>query len=109
MNPLQLAQAQATTQLRYRWIRQLLSAVVRLEELGYTHGDLAVQNIGIDNNDCLKLFNFGNATNKADETFNHALKKDHTGLATCLYFLFQAWTQWQTRKTGAKFIAFKEN
>jgi len=87
LNPLQLAQAQATTRLRYRWIRQLLSAVVRLEELNYTHGDLAVQNIGIDNNDCLKLFDFGNATRKADETFNHALEKDHTGLATCLYFL----------------------
>lgn len=86
-NPLQLAQAQATTRLRYRWIRQLLSAVVRLEVLGYTHGDLTVQNIGIDNNDCLKLFDFGNATNKADETFNHTLAKDHSGLATCLYFL----------------------
>ena len=86
-NPLQLAQTQATTQLRYCWIRQLLSAVVRLEELGYTHGDLAIQNIGIDNNNCLKLFDFGNATNKSDETFNHALEKDHTGLATCLYFL----------------------
>ena len=87
MKPLQLAQAQATKRVRYRWIRQLLSAVVSLGALGYTHGDLAVQNIGIDNDDCLKLFDFGNATNKADESFKHALEKDHSGLATCLYFL----------------------
>lgn len=87
INPLQLAQAQATKRLRYCWIRQLLSAVVRLEELGYTHGDLALQNIGIDGNDCLKLFDFGNATSKMDDTFQHMLEKDHSGLATCLYFL----------------------
>ncbi|KAI4176442.1 MAG: hypothetical protein LQ343_000978 [Gyalolechia ehrenbergii] len=86
-NPLQLAQAQATTQLRYRWIRQLLSAVTWLEELGYAHGDLAIQNIGIDNHNCLKLFDLGNATNKADETFHYTLEKDHLGLANCLYFL----------------------
>jgi len=87
LKPLQLAQAQATNQLQYRWIRQLLSAVVRLEELGYTHGDLAVQNIGIDDNDCLKIFDFGSATNKADGTFNYTLEKDYTGLSTCMYFL----------------------
>lgn len=87
INPLQLAQAQATKQLRYRWIRQLLSAVVKLEELGYTHGDLTVQNIGIDDNDCLKLFDFGNATSKMNDDFQNTLKKDHSGLATCLYFL----------------------
>lgn len=87
INPLQLAQAQATKQLRYRWIRQLLSAVVKLEELGYTHGDLTVQNIGIDDNGCLKLFDFGNTTSKMDDSFQNTLKKDHSGLATCLYFL----------------------
>ncbi len=87
LNPLQVAQAQANKHLRYHWIRQLLSAVARLEELGYTHGDLAVRNIGIDENDCLKIFDFGNATNKGEETFNHTLMKDHTGLATCIYFL----------------------
>ena len=87
INPLQLAQAQATKQLQYCWIRQLLSAVVRLEELGYTHGDLTVQNIGVDGNDCLKLFDFGNATSKTDDTFKRTLEKDHSGLATCLYFL----------------------
>ena len=87
VNPLQLAQAQATIKLRYSWIRQLLSAVVWLEELGYIHGDLAVHNIGIDDHDCLKLFDFGNATNNMDETFKYSLARDHTGLATCLYFL----------------------
>ena len=87
INPLQLAQAQATKQLRYRWIRQLLSAIVKLEEFGYTHGDLTVQNIGIDDNDCLKLFDFGNATSKMNDDFQNTLKKDHSGLATCLYFL----------------------
>lgn len=87
IKPLQLAQAQATKQLRYRWIRHLLSAVVKLEELGYTHGDLTVQNIGIDDNDSLKLFDFGNATSKMDDSFQDTLKEDHSGLATCLYFL----------------------
>lgn len=87
LHPLQLAQAQATKQSRYRWIRQLLSAVIHLEVLGYTHGDLAVRNIGIDDNDCLKLFDFGSATYKADDTFNHTLEKDHTGLSTCMYFI----------------------
>lgn len=87
INPLKLAQAQAPKQLRYRWIRQLLSAVVKLEELDYAHGDLTVQNIGIDDNDCLKLFDFGNATSKMDDNFQNTLKKDHFGLATCLYFL----------------------
>lgn len=87
IDPLQLAQAQATKQLRYRWIRQLLSAVVKLKELGYTHGDLTVQNIGINDNDCLKLFDFGNATSKLNVIFQPTLEKDHSGLATCLYFL----------------------
>jgi len=87
LHPLQLAQAQANKHLRYRWIRQLLSAVARLEEMGYTHGDLAVRNIGIDDNDCLEIFDFGNATNKGEESFNHTLEKDHTGLATYIYFL----------------------
>lgn len=87
LNPLQLAQSQATKQSRYRWIRQLLNAVVQLEELGYTHGDLAVRNIGIDDDDCLKLFDFGSATYKADDTFNRTLENDHTGLSTCLHFI----------------------
>ncbi len=87
LNPLHSAQAQANKQLRFRWIRQLLSAVTHLEELGYTHGDLAVQNIGIDDNDCLKMFDFGSATHKEDDTFNYTSEKDHTGLSTCLYFL----------------------
>ena len=87
IQPLELAQAQATTQLRYCRVRQLLSAFVRLEELGYTHGDLAVQNIGIDVNDSLKLFDFGNATSSMDDNFKQELKKDNLGLATCIYFL----------------------
>ena len=87
IHPLQLAQAEATKELRLRWIRQLLGAIVKLEELGYIHGDLAIQNLAVDSNDCLKLFDFGSATSKSDDTFNHTLRNDHSGLATCLYFL----------------------
>lgn len=87
ISPLQLAQAQVTEQLRYCWIRQLLSTIVQLEELGFTHSDLTVQNIGIDDNDYLKLFDFGSVTRNTHNTFYQALEKDRINLATCLYFL----------------------
>ena len=85
--PLELAQAPANKQLRHRWVRQLMSAVTWLEGLGYTHGDLAVQNIGVDSNDCLKLFDFGASTSKTHHAFNHVAEKDRTGLATCIHFI----------------------
>ena len=60
---------------------------MQLEELGFTHGDLTVQNINIDDNNCLKLFNLDSVMRKTHNTFHHTLKKNHINLMTYLYFL----------------------
>ena len=73
--------------LRQSWIRQLLDALCWLECLGYTHGDLNVRNIGVDNNGCLKLFDFSEVTSESQVSFKHAREKDHWGLASCLHFI----------------------
>lgn len=44
--------------MRLIGIRQLLSALEWLENLEYTHGDLKVDNIGIDENNQLQVFDF---------------------------------------------------
>ncbi len=67
-----------------------MSAIAWLEGLGYTHGDLAVQNIGVDSNNCLKLFDFGASTSRTHHAFNHVTEKDHTGLATCILHTFRS-------------------
>jgi len=87
MSPLELVLEHADQTMRHRWVRQLLSAVTWLETLGYTHGDMEIRNIRTDKSNCLKLFDFGTATRHDNEDFNSKIKKDHSGLATCIHFI----------------------
>ncbi|PGH14262.1 serine/threonine protein kinase [Polytolypa hystricis UAMH7299] len=45
----------------FRWIREILSAMRHLEKHGFTHGALSPHNIFIDENDHVKLFDFGDS------------------------------------------------
>ena len=87
LTPLESCLKHAESKLRHRWVRQLLSAVAWLETLGYTHGDLAVRNIGIDKSGCLKLFDFGTARRRGDEGFCDSIRDDHSALATCIHYI----------------------
>ncbi|KAH0292383.1 hypothetical protein M436DRAFT_78985 [Aureobasidium namibiae CBS 147.97] len=59
LQPLETVWHDASVKSRLCWIRQLLRANAKIEELGYTHGDLAIRNMGVDKNNDLKLFDFG--------------------------------------------------
>jgi len=85
--PLREARAEADVRLCKRWTRQLLNAIVMLAELGYTQGDLAAQNYGIDKNDCLKIYDFGSVMSKPNDAFHWVIEHDQSGLSDCLYFL----------------------
>jgi serine/threonine protein kinase len=76
-----------TRAIRLTWIGQLVSAVARLEDLGYAHGDLKVLNMGIDGNNQLQLFDFGSVIHCADEGFAEQVVEDGFALATCIHFL----------------------
>ncbi|KAF2245093.1 hypothetical protein BU26DRAFT_522218 [Trematosphaeria pertusa] len=76
-----------TKEIHVIWIQQLLSALEWLENLGYTHGDLKVHNMGIDENNRLRLFDFGSVRHRDDEGFYEQVLKDHFALATCIHFL----------------------
>jgi serine/threonine protein kinase len=69
------------------WIQHLLSALEWLKCQGYTHGDLKIQNIGIDDNNRLQLFDFSSIRQHSEEGFNKQVLKDHFWLATCIHFL----------------------
>jgi tRNA A-37 threonylcarbamoyl transferase component Bud32 len=70
----------------YRWVRELANVISWLEELGFTHGNLAIRNLAVDYHR-LKLFDFGSAT--VNDLYDYAaeLKGDHFGLATCLHYI----------------------
>jgi serine/threonine protein kinase len=76
-----------TKETHFTWIQQLLAALGWLEELGYTHGDLKVQNMGIDDHNHLKIFDFGAIRHCNDEDFDEQVLEDHFALATCIHFL----------------------
>jgi serine/threonine protein kinase len=57
--PLERAWKFHMKEMHFIWIQHLLSALAWLENLGYTHGDLKVDNMGIDGNNRLRLFDFG--------------------------------------------------
>jgi len=76
-----------TSKTRFRWIKQLVSAVAWLEVLGYTHGDLKILNMGIDSHNQLHLFDFGSVTRCDDEGFSEQVLEDHFALATCIHFI----------------------
>lgn len=76
-----------TTATRFAWIKQLVSAVAWLEDLGYTHGDLKVLNMGIDDHNQLRLFDFGSVRHCDEEGFAEQVVEDQFALATCIHFL----------------------
>jgi serine/threonine protein kinase len=87
LNPIEEVWASSTKDMRMRWTQQLLSALAWIEKLGYTHGDIAIRNLGVDRNGQLKLFDFGSITHKNDEDFDEQVLDDHFSLASCIHFL----------------------
>jgi serine/threonine protein kinase len=85
--PLEQAWSSNTKEMHVIWIQNLLSALEWLENLGYTHGDLTVRNMGIDENNRLRLFDFGSIRHCDDEGFYEQVLEDHFTLATCIHFL----------------------
>jgi serine/threonine protein kinase len=85
--PLEQEWDHSTKEMRLIWIQELLSALEWLEDLGYTHGDLKVHNIGIDGNNQLRLFDFGSVRHYDEEGFYEQVLEDHFTLATCIHFL----------------------
>lgn len=73
--------------MRYHWLTELVDAISWLEELGFTHGDLAIRNLAVDSSNRLKLFDFGSTT--TNDHYNHIadVKRDYLGLATCLHYI----------------------
>jgi serine/threonine protein kinase len=76
-----------TPATHFAWIKQIISAVAWLEELGYTHGDLKALNMGIDSHNQLRLFDFGSVRHRDDEGFAEQVVEDQFALATCIHFL----------------------
>ncbi|CAD0109373.1 unnamed protein product [Aureobasidium uvarum] len=87
LQPLEGAWQSSSVESRSRWIKQLLRANARIEELGYIHGDLAIRNMGVDKNDNLKLFDFGSVHQHGDEASLRLVERDASRLAKCLHFL----------------------
>jgi len=79
--------AHADASTHYRWIRELLSAVSWLEELGWCHGQLEISKIGIDSANRLKLFGFTSVASNDSIQYALVAKADHSNLATCLHYL----------------------
>lgn len=87
LQPLEETWANADEMIRHRWVRELLDVISRLEELGFTHGDMAVRNLAVDSSNHLKLFDFGSATTNEHYDYAADVKRDHSGLATCLHYI----------------------
>jgi serine/threonine protein kinase len=86
-NPLRRVWSDPSRANHVIWIQQLLGALEWLEELGYTHGDLKTDNLGIDKDNNLRLFDFGSITHCQEEGFIHQVIEDHFTLATCIHYL----------------------
>lgn len=76
-----------TTATHFAWVKQLVSAVVWLENLGYTHGDIKIGNMGIDVHNQLRLFDFGSVMHCDGDGFSEQIADDQFALATCIHFL----------------------
>jgi hypothetical protein len=87
LQPLEEVWADANEMTRHRWVRELLDGISRLEELGFTQGDMAVRNLAVDTSRRLKLFDFGSATTQDHYDYAADVKRDHSGLATCLHYI----------------------
>ncbi|KAF2431958.1 hypothetical protein EJ08DRAFT_696101 [Tothia fuscella] len=64
-----------------------ISTNPQLEKLGYTHGDLKTDNLGIDKHHNLRVFDFGSILHCQEEGFKEQVMEDHFKLATCIHFL----------------------
>jgi hypothetical protein len=87
LQPLEEMWANADEMMRHRWIRDLIHAISWLEELGFTHGDLAVRNLSVNSANRLKIFDFGSATANDHYDYVADVKRDHSGLATYLHYI----------------------
>lgn len=87
LQPLEQCWYVSSVECRHRWTRQLMRANAKIEELGYTHGDLAIRNMGVDKNNDLKLFDFGSVHQHSDEGSQSYIERDISRLASCLHFL----------------------
>jgi len=87
LQPLEEIWGTADEMMRHRWIRELIDAISWLEELGFTHGDLAIRNLSVDSAKRLKLFDFGSATTNDHYDYAADVKRDHSGLATCFHYI----------------------
>jgi tRNA A-37 threonylcarbamoyl transferase component Bud32 len=72
---------------RHRWVRELLDFISRLEELGFTWGDMAVCNLAINSSNHLKFFDFGSAMTNDHYDDAADVKRDHSGLASRLHYI----------------------
>lgn len=69
-------------QMQHRWIKQLASATVWLEQLDYFHGDMRIGNILLDDAGHVKLCDFGNTTKRGEKLSGaqwpyHRPRSDH--------------------------------
>lgn len=87
LQPLEEIQANADEMIRYRQVRELLDVISQLEELGFTHGDMAVRNLAVNSSNHLKLFDFSSATTNDHYYYTANVKRDHSDLATCLHYI----------------------
>ncbi|PHH92907.1 hypothetical protein CDD83_3738 [Cordyceps sp. RAO-2017] len=87
LRPLRSVWPDAGHRDRRRWVLEFLAAIGWLEKLGFVNGDLAVRNLGVDQANRLKLFDFGSATPRSHPDYSNDVRRDHFHLATCLHFL----------------------
>lgn len=88
LTPLESAWPDSTDWQRSKWAVELLNGLSWLEQHGWCTGDLAVRNIGIDDNGHLKIFDFGSAVSHSFEYYAEDVTREHFKLASCLLFLF---------------------
>lgn len=87
LNPLEHVWGLSTKEMRLKWIQGLLSALEWIECLGYAHGDIKIENMGIDSSHRLKLFDFGSIVHRDGVDFDEQVLEDRFKLATCIHFL----------------------
>ncbi len=66
----------ATNQMVNQWIEQLRSALQYAHRSGWTHGDLRIENLLIDNSDNLRLIDFGFSTKHIGDDFDQKTNHD---------------------------------
>lgn len=100
LTPLDVAWPHSTETDRRRWALEFINAVSWLETCGWASGDLAVRNIGIDDTNRLKIFDFGSAINESHADYAYELARDHFDLATCLNFILSGLDPFATARSS---------